>query len=124
MWRGAPALCAHQSRHAAGPGRGELRGAAWLALAFSTSDVGTLHVDKTSVEDFTEALLRWWRTNGKSFPVWALAARIGFAISPSSAACERVFALLKKMFTDDQRSTLGDALEAALMLRSNGRRVG
>jgi hypothetical protein len=33
-------------------------------------------------------------------------------------------ALLKRMFTEDQRSTLSDALEAALMLRSNGRRVG
>ena len=81
-------------------------------------------IDTTSVEDFTEKLLQWWRTNGKSFPVWALAARIAFAISPSSAACERVFALLKNMFDEEQRSTLGDALEASLMLRYNDRRVG
>ena len=47
--------------------------------------------DKSSVEDFTDALLTWWRTNGKSFPVRALAARVAFAISPNSAACERVF---------------------------------
>ena len=31
---------------------------------------------------------------------------------------------INMMFDEDQRSTLGDALEAALMLRSNGRRVG
>ena len=28
------------------------------------------------------------------------------------------------MFTEEQRATLGDAITAALMLRSNGRRVG
>ena len=65
-----------------------------------------------------------WRTNGTSFPVWALAARVAFAISPSSAACERVFALLKEMFTEEQQRTLSDILEATLMLNYNGRRVG
>ena len=44
--------------------------------------------------------------------------------SPSSAACERVFALLKRLFTEEQRRTLGDAIEAALMLRYNRRYVG
>ena len=68
--------------------------------------------------------LRRWRTNGKSFPAWATAARIAFAISPNSAACERVFALLKSMFGEQQVSSLADILEAALMLRYNGRRVG
>ena len=32
--------------------------------------------DKSSVADYTDAMLTWWRTNGGSFPVWALAARI------------------------------------------------
>ena len=32
--------------------------------------------DKSSVADYTEAMLTWWRTNGGSFPAWALAARI------------------------------------------------
>ena len=31
--------------------------------------------DKSSLDDFTDAVLLWWRTNGKSFPAWALAAR-------------------------------------------------
>jgi hypothetical protein len=29
---------------------------------------------------FTEAVLTWWRINGNTFPTWALAARIVFAI--------------------------------------------
>jgi hypothetical protein len=80
--------------------------------------------DKSSVNDFTDTMLMWWRTNGKSFPAWALAARVAFAISPNSAACERVFALVKQMFGEQQMSTLKDLLQAALMLRSNKRRVG
>ena len=36
----------------------------------------------------------------------------------------RVFALLKSMFDEQQLSSLADILEAALMLRYNGRRVG
>ena len=58
------------------------------------------------------------------FPAWALAARVAFALSPSSAACERVFALVKTMFGEQQMSTLSDMIQAALMLRSNKRRVG
>ena len=80
--------------------------------------------DKTDVSAYSDSLLKWWRINGKSFPAWALAARVAFAISPSSASCERVFALLKSMFGDEQYATLADQLEAALMLRHNKRRVG
>ena len=39
---------------------------------------------------------------------WALAARVAFAISPNSAACESVFALLKNMFGEQQMSVLKD----------------
>ena len=80
--------------------------------------------DKSSVDDFTNALLTWWRTNGKSFPAWALAARVAFAISPNSAACERVFALVKNMFGEQQMTALADMIQAALMLRNNHRRLG
>ena len=69
-------------------------------------------------------ILSWWRSNGSTFPAWALAARIVFAISPNSASCERVFSLLKLMFGDQQMSTLADVIRAALMLRYNDRMVG
>ena len=47
-----------------------------------------------------------------------------FAISPNSASCERVFAMLKNMFGDNQMSSLADYLRAALMLNYNGRKIG
>ena len=55
---------------------------------------------------------------------WSLAARIVFAMSPNSASCERVFALLKKMFGDEQLSSLADYIQAALLLAYNKRAVG
>jgi len=65
----------------------------------------------TSVHDYSQGLLKWWRVNGMHFPVWALAARIAFAITPNSASCERVFAMLDVMFDEEQRGTLIDALQ-------------
>ena len=80
--------------------------------------------DKASVEGYTTAVLGWWHTNGNSFPVWSLAARITFSISPSSASCERVFALVKNLFGDQQLSALADYLQAGLKLNYNKRVVG
>jgi hypothetical protein len=76
------------------------------------------------VADYSEAILEWWRTNSSTFPAWALAARIVFAISPNSASCERVFALLKNLFGEQQMLALADYVQASLMLNYNGRRVG
>ena len=50
--------------------------------------------------------------------------RIVFAVSPNSASCERVFALLKNLFGDDATSALADYLQAGLMLNYNKRQVG
>ena len=80
--------------------------------------------DVSDVTAYTLAVLDWWRKNGNSFPAWALGARVVFAFSPNSASCERVFSLLKCMFGEQQMSALADYIKAALMLRSNGRRVG
>ena len=57
-------------------------------------------------------------------PAWALAARIIFAISPNSASCERVFALLKNLFGEEQSLSLADYVQASLMLNYNDRSVG
>ena len=59
-----------------------------------------------------------------NFPAWAQAARIVFALSPNSAACERVFSLLKRLFGEQQMDSLSDYLNAALKLNFNGRTVG
>ena len=42
----------------------------------------------------------------------------------NSASCERVFALLKNLFGDQQFSALADYLESSLKLNYNKRRVG
>ena len=65
-----------------------------------------------------------YRTNRSSFPAWATAARVVFAMSPNSASCERVFSLLENMFGEQQMQALADQLRAALMLAYNKRRVG
>ena len=44
------------------------------------------------------------------------AAHIVFALTPNSASCERVFALLQQLFDEEQKSMLADAIQAALML--------
>ena len=41
---------------------------------------------------------------------------------PNSAAAERVFSMLKRMFGDMQMRALVDMIQAALMLNYNGRR--
>ena len=56
--------------------------------------------------------------------MWALAARITFGLTPNSAACERVFSLLKNMFGEQQMAALADYISAALMLKYNKRTVG
>ena len=87
--------------------------------------VATCTVKHTSVEDFSTSVLKWWRDNSDDkISEWSEAARIIFAISPNSASCERVFALLKNMFGEQQVSSLADYIQAALMLAYNKRAVG
>lgn len=82
------------------------------ALNFST--------DNSSVEDFSNAVLAWWKENSDDqISAWAEAAQIVFAILPNSASCERVFSLLKLMFGEQQVASLSDYIQAALMLRYN-----
>ena len=71
-----------------------------------------------------EDVLKFWRLNHHKFPTWAKAARIIFSLVASAAASERVFALVKTMFGEEQLSSLADLVQAALMLRKNERIVG
>ena len=47
-----------------------------------------------------------------------------FDTSPNSASCERVFALLKRLFGEQQMYSLADLVQAALMLNYHKRSVG
>ena len=109
------------------------RGGAWTSSSACTdcwrvylaAAAAARAFDKTSVNDYTEAILGWWRAaDCSAFPAWALAARIVFAISPNSASCERVFALLRNLFGEAQMSSLADYIQGALMLNYNKREVG
>lgn len=76
------------------------------------------------VQSFTDQVLTFWRRASKNMlSEWRKAAEIVFACSPNSASCERVFSLLKIMFGDQQSQVLADYLQAALMMRNNGRSV-
>ena len=80
--------------------------------------------DRSSVSEYTDALLLWWRQNCPSIPAWAEAARAIFSMSCSSAASERVFSLVEFMFGAEQKSAMADQLQAGAMLRYHKRSVG
>ena len=77
-----------------------------------------------NVEEYTTALLKWWKRSHPTIPTWAKAARIIFAMAPSSAASERVFSLGECMFGKDQLRSLADQLQGVVMLKYNKRHVG
>ena len=69
-------------------------------------------------------VLEFWAKHHSTFPTWAKAAQIVFALSPNSASSERVFSLLKQFFGEQQDSVLSDMIEVAIMLAYNERKVG
>ena len=81
-------------------------------------------LNRTDVGEYTEAVLAFYRAYNPRFPTWAKAARIIFAMAPSSAASERVFSLVKNMFGKEQLAAMADFIQGSLMLRYNKRRVG
>ena len=80
--------------------------------------------DHSHVKSFTTAVLIFWRQHGTKMPAWRQAAKIIFAIPPTSAASERVFSLLEAMFGAEQDRALSDLIQGSLMLRYNKRKVG
>ena len=58
----------------------------------------------------SEGVLHWWKVHSSKFPAWAEAARIVFALTPNSAAAERVFSMLKTMFGDQATTALAEEL--------------
>jgi len=91
--------------------------------AYLSKCAGTAY-DHDDVDKFTTDVLGFWANHSKKFPTWALAMQTVGSFTPSSAAAERVFSLLKSMFGDTQMSALADMIQAALMLRYNKRMVG
>ena len=92
--------------------------------AYKTAAAAAPAMDHSDVHSFTEAVLEFWRKNGKKMKTWRKMAKRVFTIPPNSAASERIFALLEAMFGKDQDRSLSDMIQAALMLRYNKRTVG
>lgn len=80
--------------------------------------------EKSDLKEYTKQVLKFWAEHHEQFPTWARAARIVFSLSPNSAACERVFSLLKNFFGVQQHSSLADQIQNALMLAYNKRAIG
>jgi hypothetical protein len=85
---------------------------------------------KTSASTVEQAyaILEWWRlpysdssdqARYEMFPAWFFLLRKIALCSPSSAASERVFSMLKACIADQRRSMLADCIEASTLLASN-----
>jgi hypothetical protein len=81
-------------------------------------------VEPSDMDGYTKQILNFWASHHEEFPAWAKAARIIFSLSPNSAACERVFSLLKLYFGDGRDAALSDQISVALMMCYNKRAVG
>ena len=86
--------------------------------AYLAACVGVV-VDTSSMHNFTEMVLAFWRRNWRKFPTWAKAASIIFSMTPNSARAERVFSSLKLMFGDARTMAMADLIEGSLMLKYN-----
>ena len=81
--------------------------------------------ESKDIHAFTEGVLHWWKVHCSNFPAaWAEAAQIVFAFMPTSEAAERVFSMLKTMFSDQATTVFADYIQSAIVLRSNTRKVG
>lgn len=78
-------------------------------------------IKRDDVADFTKDVLSFWRARVTELPLLSSAARKICALSPNSAACERVFSILKATFSDTRTSALADVIQTTLMLRYNAR---
>jgi len=79
--------------------------------------------NRSSVSDFTDSVLLWWRSHHSEVGAWAEAARIAFAFTPNSASAERTLSLLKNLFGDRHDSANADMIQASMMMRYNKREL-
>ena len=66
----------------------------------------TFATNRVDIATYTKDVLRFYRQHSSELVNWSSAARAVFAISPSSAASERVFSLLKCMFPEQRSLSL------------------
>jgi len=77
-----------------------------------------------SAGEFTGSVLGWYKNHSGEIGAWAEASLIAFSFTPSSAAAERVFSLLKALFGSSQDMALADYAQGSMMVRYNGSKRG
>jgi hypothetical protein len=77
-----------------------------------------------SFDGFTESALSWNKNHGGNIGALAEAPLIAFTFTPSSAAAERVFSLLKELFGPSQDKALADYIQGPMMVRYSGLKRG
>jgi hypothetical protein len=82
----------------------------WDAFVMLTHD---------SIED--EDTLAFFGLHQQELPVFAEVAKVLAIIPVSSAACERIFSLLRNMFGKRQDHSLEDLVQASVMLAAHKR---
>ena len=81
---------------------------------FAAHDGLTAHAAKL------QAIMKFWETKWHDIPNIANLARYCMTFTPSSAAAERVFSVLKQFFSLNQmKKTLEDYVETAVMMKVN-----
>ena len=68
-----------------------------------------------------ESVLAFFELHKKELPMFARVSQILSVYATSSAACERVFSMLRTMFGDKQESSLEDYKAAAVQVKYNKR---
>jgi hypothetical protein len=64
-------------------------------------------------------VFEWWRQHKAKLPNWFRVFGESTILQPSSGCSERVFALLRWMFHENQQNALEDGKETSIMLRFN-----
>ena len=90
----------------------------WLVRGLA---VGT---NAGSVDDFTETVPGWYKNHSGEVGAWAGASLIVLSFTPSSAAAERVFSLLRALFGSNQDMALADYIQGSMMVCYNGTKRG
>ena len=89
----------------------------WTTL-FDVQSFKKIHHDSVGLP-----ILQFFERFSAHFPTWASFAEDVFILSPTSAAVERLFSLLRDKSDDKSKQSLIDYISASLMLRGNKRQL-
>jgi len=77
-----------------------------------------------SISDFTGDVLKFWKQHRSELNgTWSIATRVVFSISANSAASERVFSIMKRMYGkhSGRDNSLGEQVSTSIKLAYNHR---